>query len=43
MNHSALRALDILELLAASDEGLTVTQVASALAIPKSSAFVVVV
>ncbi len=39
MNHSALRALDILELLAASDEGLTVTQVASALAIPKSSAF----
>lgn len=39
MNHSVLRALDILELLAQSAESLTVSQIAKTLAIPKSSAF----
>lgn len=39
MNNSTLRTLDILELLAQSQEPLTVTQVAQALNIPKTSAF----
>lgn len=39
MNHSVLRAADILELFAASAESLTVSEVARALEIPKSSAF----
>ena len=39
MNHSVLRAADILELFAGSSESLTVSEVARALAIPKSSAF----
>lgn len=39
MNNSALRTLDILELLARSPQGLTVSQISKELHIPKSSAF----
>lgn len=39
MNHSVLRAMDILELLAQSREAPSLSQIAKALDIPKSSAF----
>ena len=39
MNNSARRTLEVLELLASSDEALTVSEIAKSLCIPKSSAF----
>lgn len=39
MNHSALRVLDILELLAGSDVPMTASEIGKALQLPKSSAF----